>query len=258
MGDARPIILMRPGAANDRLAERLEKCGMHPWRWPSFTILPPAEPERVKARLADLSQFDMVMLASPTAVAATAGYITRWPEHIKLATVGGGTARAIRAAWGDETPVIYPQGDTVDSGSEKLFEILKRMGFPARVLIVRGQVGREWLREQLLAHGTDVEVLPAYQRLPLELGSEQRIDLQRALLGPSPIIYLTSTDSVGVLLHAVKGIAGADRWLQNGFVLTIHPRPKAMLEEVGFKNVALVSTKDIEVQKAIQHLLLLK
>ena len=234
----RPIILMRPGAANERLAERLEKSGLKTWRWPAFTILPPDDPERVKERLSDLSQFDMVLLASPTAVAAIASYVTKWPAHITL-----------------ETSVLYPEGETIDSGSEKLFELLKQRGFPRRVLVVRGQVGREWLREQLIAHGTDVEVLPAYQRAPLELTSSEINKLQTALFGPSPIIYITSTDSVGVLLHAVKTVSGADEWLQNGFVLTIHPRPKAMLEEVGFMHVVLVPTKDIEVQKAIQHLL---
>lgn len=251
----RPIILMRPGAANERLADRLTKCGFRVWRWPAFTIVPPMDPERVQVRLSDLSNFDMVLLASPTAVAASAVYISRWPDHIELATVGESTARVIRAAWGEDTKVLYPEGDTVDSGSEKLFELLKQRGFPSRVLIVRGQVGREWLKEQLIAHGTDVEVLPAYQRSPLELDTDQTIELQKAVNGPAPIIYITSADAVGVLLHAVKGVAGAREWLQKAFVLTIHPRPKALLEEVGFSNVALISTRDDEVKQAVEHLL---
>ena len=244
----KPIILMRPGAPNDRLAERLAKLGMNVWKWPAFTILPPEEPERVKERLSDLTKFDMVLLASPSAVAASA-------EHITLTTIGSGTARVIRAAWGPDTPVLYPEGETFESGSERLFELLKSRGFPSRVLIVRGQVGREWLREQLMAHGTDVEVLPAYQRAPLELSTAELDKLQSSISGPAPIVYLTSTDAVGVLMHAVKTIPGALEWLQKGFILTIHPRPKAQLEEVGFRNVALVSAKDEKVQEAIQKLL---
>lgn len=251
----RPIILMRPGAANDRLGDRLIKNGFRVWKWPAFTIVPPSDPERVQARLSDLSSFDMVLLASPTAVAASAVYVSRWPANIELATLASSTARVIRAAWGEDTKVLYPEGDTVDSGSEKLFELLKLRGFPSRVLIIRGQVGREWLKEQLISHGTDVEVLPAYQRAPLELDTDQTIELQKAVNGPAPIIYLTSTDAVGVLLHAVKGVAGAREWLQRAFVLTIHPRAKALLEEVGFKNVGLISTRDDEVQRAVEHLL---
>ena len=251
----RPIILMRPGAPNERLAERLGRLGMNVWKWPAFTILPPEEPQRVKERLSDLSNFDMVLLASPSAVAASAVYVKRWPEHITLATIGSGTARVIRSAWGEDIHVLYPEGETFESGSERLFELLKSRGFPSRVLIVRGQVGREWLREQLLAHGTDVEVLPAYQRAPLELSNYELERLQKAVTGPVPIVYLTSTDAVGVLLHAVKTVPGALEWLQKGFVLTIHPRPKAQLEEVGFRNVALVSAKDDRVQEAIEGLL---
>lgn len=251
----RPIILMRPGASNERLAERLTKLGMNVWKWPAFTILPPTDPERVKERLSDLSSFDMVLLASPAAVAASAAYVKSWPKHITLATIGSGTARVIRAAWGENTQVLYPDGEAFDSGSERFFELLKSRGFPSRVLIIRGQVGREWLREQLLAHGTDVEVLPAYQRLPLELSSAELEKLRFSTQGLAPIIYLTSTDAVGVLLHAVKTVSGALEWLQKGFVLTIHPRPKAQLEEVGFHNVALVSAKDEKVQEAIEKLL---
>jgi len=250
-----PIILMRPGASNERLAERLNKLGMNIWKWPAFTILPPVDPERIREKLSDLNSFDMVLLASPAAVAASAVYVKKWPEHITLATIGSGTARVIRAAWGAETPVLYPEGETFESGSEHLFELLKARGFPARVLIVRGQVGREWLREQLLAHGTDVEVLPAYQRAPLELSTSELDKLQSSISGPAPIVYLTSSDAVGVLLHAVKTVPGALEWLQKGFVLTIHPRPKAQLEEVGFRNVALVSAKDEKVQQAIEKLL---
>ena len=251
----KPIILMRPGAANERLAERLGKRGMNIWKWPAFTILPPQAPERVQERLLNLDNFDMVLLASPAAVAASAVYVKQWPQHITLATIGSGTARVIRAAWGEHTPVLYPEGETFESGSERLFELLKSRGFPSRVLIVRGQVGREWLREQLLAHGTDVEVLTAYQRAPLELSSAELEKLQFSISGPAPIVYLTSTDSVGVLMHAVKTVPGALEWIQKGFVLTIHPRPKAQLEEVGFRNVALVSAKDERVQQAIEKLL---
>ncbi|MBR5458569.1 MAG: uroporphyrinogen-III synthase [Burkholderiaceae bacterium] len=247
----RPVILMRPGAANDRLAGRLNNLGMNVWKWPAFTILPPEDSERVQQRLNHLECFDMVMLASPAAVAAAAVHVRKWPEHITLATIGQGTARAIRAVWGEDTHIVAPAGDSTDSGSEKLFQILKEQGFPARVLIVRGQVGREWLREQLIAHGTDVEVLPAYQRAPLELTTEQLSQLRSSLMGPSPIIYVTSTDAVGVLLHAVKGIRGAREWILKGDAITIHPRPQAQLVDVGFVNPGIVSAKDVEVTEEI-------
>ena len=42
-----PIILMRPGEANNRLAAKLEREGLDVWRWPAFTIELPAETDRL-------------------------------------------------------------------------------------------------------------------------------------------------------------------------------------------------------------------
>ena len=136
-----PVILMRPGAANDRLAAKLKADGIEAWCWPAFTITLPEDQELVSQRLSHLDDVDMVVLASPAAVAAVAHWVQKWPEHITLATVGEGTARVIRAAWGDDVPVIFPEGDAEKSGSEALFELLKHTQIPRRVLIARGQTG---------------------------------------------------------------------------------------------------------------------
>ena len=47
-----PVILMRPGAANDRLAAKLKADGIEAWCWPAFTITLPEDQELVAQRLA--------------------------------------------------------------------------------------------------------------------------------------------------------------------------------------------------------------
>ena len=153
----RPVILTRPGAANDRLADLLETDGLNVWRWPAFTITLPEDQALVAERFAHLDDVEMVVMASPAAVAAVAHWVREWPKHITLATVGEGTAKVIRAAWGDDVKIIYPEGDAEHSGSEALFALVKKQRVPSRVLIARGQTGREWLSEQLIALGADVE-----------------------------------------------------------------------------------------------------
>ena len=141
----RPVILTRPGAANDRLADLLEADGVEKvWRWPAFTITLPEDQDIVSDRFAHLDDVQMVVMASPAAVAAVAHWVRRWPEHITLATVGEGTAKVIKAAWGDDVKVLFPKGDAEHSGSEALFALVKKTGVPMRVLIARGQTGREW------------------------------------------------------------------------------------------------------------------
>ena len=57
-----PVILMRPGAANDRLAAKLKADGIEAWCWPAFTITLPEDQELVAQRLAHLDDVDMVVL----------------------------------------------------------------------------------------------------------------------------------------------------------------------------------------------------
>ena len=246
-----PVILMRPGAANDRLAQALLADGVEAWRWPAFTITLPDDEAIVADRFAHLDDVDMVILPSPAAVAAAAHWVREWPEHITLATVGEGTARVVRAAWGDLVKLIFPAGDAEHSGSEALFAIFSKIGAPRRVLIARGQTGREWLAEQLIALGTDVERMTAYVRVPIELTPSQIEMLAKAVKGPSPIVYITSSDSVATLLHAIKPVPEAREWMVRGTAITIHPRCANRLKEAGFLHVEITGTDDERVREHI-------
>ena len=251
-----PVILMRPGAANVRLAQALEHEGISSWQWPAFRITLPDDQGPVSERLAHLEDFDMVVLASPAAVAAVAHWVRQWPPHITLATVGEGTARVIRAAWGDDIRILFPKGEAEHSGSEALFALMKKGKIPSRVLIARGQTGREWLSEQLNALGADVEKLAAYVRVPLELEPEQVEQLQQAVAGPSPIVYVTSSDAVATLLHAIRPVPQARDWFVRGIAVTIHPRCAERLREAGFTHVDITGTDDSRVVQCVKaHLM---
>ena len=248
----RPVILTRPGQANNRLADLLAvENKLEAWRWPAFTIELPEETNLVTERLANLDDVEMVLLPSPSAVAAVAHWVREWPEHITLATVGEGTAKAIRCAWGDDVRVLYPEGSAETSGSEALFSLIEKRAAPSRVLILRGQTGREWLPQKLREMGSDVVVLCAYVRVPLELSARDVKRLTEALSGPTPILFVTSTDAVDAIMHAVRPIAGAQAWLASGTAITIHPRVVRRLEESGFKNVEITSADDEAVRDKI-------
>lgn len=252
---SRPVILMRPGEANNRLASLLEDEGMSVWRWPAFSISLTKDESAVTQRLKNLDDIDMIILASPAAVAAVSHWIRVWPQHITIATVGEGTARVVRAAWGDEVNVLYPEGDATLSGSEALWALIQKTGVPARALILRGQTGREWLAEQLKMIGVDVIKLCVYIRTPFELNVTQRLELSQAMKGPSPIVYVTSTDAVDVLVHTLRPIAGALDWLAKGIAITLHPRVQMRLTEAGYQQVFLTAADDPTVKSVIEKVL---
>ena len=104
-----PVILTRTGAVNQRLALRFSKLGFRTFAWPAFTIRLPEDETPVVKRFSDLSDIDLVLLVSPASVAAVAHWVDHWPSHVTLATVGEGTARVARAAWGESVPIIYPE-----------------------------------------------------------------------------------------------------------------------------------------------------
>ena len=248
----RPVILMRPGEANNRLAQKLEREGRLVWRWPAFRIELPENAEVVEAQLADLTGVDMVILPSPSAVAAVAHWVRSWPEHVTLATVGEGTARVIRAAWGENVKLLYPKGDAAHSGSEALWALVEKTGAPARVLFLRGQTGREWLPEHFAAMGSDVIKLCAYVRVPIELTEEQIKDVTQSIFGPSPIVYITSTDAVDALMRAIRVVPGGRDWLVDAAAVPIHPRVTERLKEAGFTKIEIAGVDDENVAAVVR------
>lgn len=253
-----PVILMRPGEANNQLASYLEeKLGQETdvWRWPAFTIeLPDEEGQRkVASRLANLDDVEMVVLPSPSAVTAVAHWVDHWPSHITLATVGEGTARVIRKAFGPDVKLLSPTGDAENSGSEALWDLVKRTGAPSRVLILRGQTGREWLPTQFRSIGSDVITLCTYVRVPIDLTPKQQRTLQHALEGPHPVVYITSTDAVDAFVHALHQVENAHQWALKGRAITIHPRVVGRLKQAGFRKITVTSTDVESVYENIYH-----
>ena len=248
-----PIILTRPGEANNQLADAIEERRLAEteiWRWPAFKIeLPSAEEQQaLEARLKNLDDVEMVVLPSPSAVTAVAHWVDEWPAHVVLATVGEGTARAIRTAFGENANVLAPEGDAEHSGSEALWELVKKRGAPSRVLVPRGQTGREWLPRQFKSIGSDVVTMCAYVRVPLELGVWQQRQLQNAISTyEPPVMYITSTDAVDAMVLALHSVEGALEWATKGEVITLHPRVVRRLREAGFQKISVTSTDTAQV-----------
>ena len=111
-----PVILTRTGAVNQRLALRFSKLGFRTFAWPAFTIRLPEDETPVVKRFSDLSDIDLVLLVSPASVAAVAHWVDHWPSHVTLATVGEGTARVARAAWGESVPKRSADGGAPEAG----------------------------------------------------------------------------------------------------------------------------------------------
>lgn len=149
------VWVTRPGEAGRRLAAAIESRGGSAWSVPALAI------EAIDPRPA---------LPGPAAgyawwiyVSANAARFGPPPAEVgrraRIAAIGTATATALQAA--GLTGIIVP----AHADSEHLFAA---PGFqPAhgeRALIVRGEGGREWLREALEARGVAVDYWEVYRR----------------------------------------------------------------------------------------------
>lgn len=158
------ILVTRPREQAAPLLERLQAAGARTLLFPTIEIAPPGDPARLHAVVDRLAEFDWAVFISPSAVdmawPVIQARLGHWPAAVKIAAVGPGTARALRRQ-GIEQVRLPEQG----ADSEALLALPEfRQVAGRRVLIFRGEGGREHMAETLRGRGARVEYAECYRR----------------------------------------------------------------------------------------------
>ena len=164
-----------------------------------------------------------------------------------MAAPGKPTANKILELWKKNVEVLSPEGGSLPSGSESLYEEFLKVGLPKKVLIARGQTGREFLYDQLVKDGVEVNKLVVYERVPLELQEIQKSwfkDLEKP-----PVVYLTSSDTVDILFDNLS--EDQISHFQKSKFVTIHKRIASHLNDRGCCDIFLVDSTDKSIQDFI-------
>ena len=225
----RVAVLTRPAGRNEALASRLASVGWTPCILPALDIRPLATPA---ADLPRPAGYDMVVFVSGNAARhyldqlAQADGPAPWPAGVVAATVGPASAAGLLAlpGFGANTTVLHPGDQAASHDSEALWEVLRGLPrLPPRVLLVRGTQGRDWLGDQLQAHGVAVTRHAAYQRCPAHWDESRLAPLRRwAADGVRPTWLITSGEGADAARDALQAAGLAPWWAGCGFVLT-HP-----------------------------------
>lgn len=146
--------MTRPAGQAERLASLLEQAGARAVRFPAIDI-EPVEQQSWPA----LEGFDLVIFVSPTAVQCALSKIEA--RDFRAAGVGAGTKRELQAH--GVLHVLAPQEGADSEALLELPELQRPQG--QRILIVRGEGGREVLAETLAARGAVVEHFECYRRV---------------------------------------------------------------------------------------------
>jgi uroporphyrinogen-III synthase len=250
---APPLVLVtRPQPQAEAWVASLQALGISAAALPLLATAGPANPAAVRAAVLALPACALVMFVSPSAVVHWRGQWPAgwaWPAGVLAGCPGPGTAQALLAAGVPVSAIVSPPEAAGRFDSEALWQVLRprRDWQGARVQVVRGDGGRDWLANTLRAAGAQVDLVTAYQRKPPQLSVEQRETLAQALAGPAGCCWLfSSSEAVGHL----PGLTPGARWADHQALAT-HPRIAEAAAALGLQHVALVLPKPEAVAQAL-------
>jgi len=233
----RNVLVTRPAHQADSLARLIEAAGGSPVLFPTIEII--ALHSAQLARVIDhLDGFACAIFVSPNAVnAALLAIAARraLPPGLEFAAVGLGSVKALER-FGIRGVVAPARFD-----SEALLEMpALREVAGRRIVIFRGEGGRELLGETLAARGALVEYASCYQRCVPQ--ADVAPLLAAAARGDLHAITVTSSEGVRNLLAMT---AGRDvSCLLALPVFAPHARIAAAARDCGFANVVTTAQGD--------------
>jgi uroporphyrinogen-III synthase len=177
------ILITRPVSQASTLIEAIEAAGGTAIDFPAVEIAPPEDSRALGRQIGRLREFDLLIFVSPTTVEQAWPLICArhgdWPHGFALAAVGPGSAKRLKHFGAKH--VLAPEDG---AGSEALLAMPGLESVTGkRILILRGEGGRETLRDTLGQRGATVEYAECYRRM-------------RPSLDPAPLLALWAQGGV--------------------------------------------------------------
>ena len=244
------VIVTRPKQEARQWVQALADAGFEAVALPLIGVLPPPDPDAVRAAWERLHEFDAVMFVSGNAVdhffackpAAALVLDAQGAIKIRAFVTGPGSFSALKRAQVDPSSIDMPDRDAGQFDSEALWAVVGPRVQPGyRVLIVRGAgsteasgdsapdgAGRDWFADQVRAAGGSVEFVVSYQRRPPEL-APNALALAQVAGSDGSVWLFSSSEAIGNLVAACPG----QSWAQAKTVVT-HSRIAQTARAAGF------------------------
>jgi uroporphyrinogen-III synthase len=227
------VLITRPVAQALPDITQLAAQGIEALSLPLLTIEPASDRAAIRSAWADLHRCTLVMFASPNAVVhffAAKPPSAQWPLGLRAAATGPGTVATLMHAGLPAKQCLAPPGPRFDS--QALWErVLQQQAWRgARVLIVRGNGGRDELAGHLTAALAEVVFVQSYSRAPPVWSAEQQAVARRAVQAPhAHLWHFSSSEAV----RHLPALMPQTTWGAAHAVAT-HPRIARAAREVGF------------------------
>ncbi|ANI99867.1 uroporphyrinogen III synthase [Polynucleobacter wuianus] len=261
------IVITRPSGQARQLIELLsqtiEKSGITKRSLPDIVSLPlltivPKDDEQLADHIASaLKDADLAIFVSPNAVESVMRLLERdWQDFSKkiipIGVMGGSSAMALKNhGIGLElspTPVVVPKNNE-QWDSEGLWQELQSLKWnlpTKKIVIFKGEGGRDWLADTLTKAGAIVEAISTYTRVPLDEKNPawhaiREMDISKSLW------LLTSSEAVRYLGQVANNQLEG---LQSASALCPHRNIANAAEAIGFGEVFITEPGDEALIKA--------
>lgn len=234
------VVVTRPAHQAGHLAELIERAGGRAILFPTLEIFDAQDMNPMSGVIDQLEQFDLAIFISPNAVNKAMNPIRakrNWPQGLRCAAVGKGSAKALER-FGCED-VLVPQGRFDGEALLALPELQDVAG--KRVVIFRGEGGRELLGEELIRRGADLTMVECYRR-GKPVGGDVGQLLKQWVRGEIDAITATSGESMRNLFDLV-GESGR-QWLKKTPVFVFHENIAEVARELGVEQVYVTPAGD--------------
>lgn len=233
------IVVTRPAHQAAALAQRISAAGGTPLLFPALEVVDLPDLQALHAVIDRLDEFDLAIFISPNAVNKAMNLIQArraLPPQLTVATIGKGSRKALAAFGVHEVLVPTQQFDS--EGLLALPQLQAAQG--KRIVIFRGDGGRELLGDELARRGATVTYAECYRRQkPATDSSDLRYRWAR---GEVHAVTVASTET----LHNFYDLIGklGQQWLVKTPLFVPHERIAAAARAMGLSQVFVTPAGD--------------
>ncbi len=232
------VLVTRPEHQAEKLCHLIENSGGNAIRFPTIEIVDVVEEKKLNTLIDQLNTFDIAIFISANAVKFGIKHIRsrgKWPKSLKIAAVGKSSVKAL-----DSLGLIADIFPIEQYNSEALLSLKEMQNVDGKkIIIFRGDGGRELLAETLRNRGAIVKYANCYQRSVPETDPSPLYKLWER--GELDVIVTTSNEGLQNLYDMV-GEQGRP-WLLCTKIIVVSERAVDLAKRLGFKSKPIVSAQ---------------
>jgi uroporphyrinogen-III synthase len=229
------IVVTRPREQAAELQQRIEQLGGNVILFPLLEIEPVPDLDMLQDAVARLRDFDLAIFISPNAVKYGMAAIQsagEMPKGLRIATVGQSSAIALRDAGVNDIIVPLDRSD-----SEALLEMPQLQNVNHwKIVIFRGDGGRDLLGDTLKTRGAEVEYVTCYRR------NKPALDIATLLSRKPDAITISSSEALTYLRDVLN--EAEQRHILAVPLFVPHSRIAEKAQKLGWQKVIQTASGD--------------